>query len=53
MHLGRTAAMPSRQQHAAAAALVRDVLEAVHDVGDAAQTAQAAETEGPGAGDVS
>jgi hypothetical protein len=53
MHLRRTAAMPSRQQHAAAAALVRDVLEAVHDVRDAAQTAQAAETEGPGAVEVS
>lgn len=49
VHLGGAAAMPRRQQHAAAPALVRNVLEAVHDVRDAAQTAEAAEAEGPGA----
>lgn len=53
VHLGRAAAMPGRKQHAAAATLVRDVLEAVHDVRDAAQQAQAAKTQGPRAVQVS
>lgn len=48
MHLSRAAAMPRREQYAAAAALVRDVLEAVHDVRNTAEAAQAAQAEGPG-----
>lgn len=48
VHLCCSAPVPGRQQHTAATALVRDVLEAVHDVGNASQTAEAAETEGPG-----
>jgi hypothetical protein len=53
VHLGRAAAMPGRKQHAAAAALVRDILEAIHNVGDAAQETQTTEAEGPGTGRVS
>lgn len=49
VHLSRTAAMPRRKQHAAATALVRDVLETVHDIWNAAQQTQTAEAEGPGA----
>ena len=49
VHLGRPAAMPCREQNTAATALVSDVLEAVHHVRDAAQTAETAEAQGPGA----
>ena len=47
MHLGRPAAMPRRQQHTTPSTLVLYVLEAVHDVGDASETAKTAETGGP------
>lgn len=50
MHLCRAAAMPGGQQHAAASTLVLDILEAVHDVGDAAEQAETAEAQGPCAG---
>jgi hypothetical protein len=49
VHLGRAGAMPGREEHAAAAALVLDVLERVHRVGNAAQADEAAETKSPGA----
>lgn len=49
MHLGGAAAMPGCKQHTTAAALVLDVLERVHDVGNASQADEAAETESPGA----
>jgi hypothetical protein len=45
--LGGAAAMPSRKEDAAAAALVLDVLHGAHHVGDAAQAGEAAEREGP------
>jgi hypothetical protein len=48
MHLGSAAAMPGREQDTAAATLVLDVLHRVHEVGDAAETDEAAEAEGPG-----
>lgn len=47
MHLSGAAAVPCSKQHTAAAALVLHVLERVHDVRDAAQAEQAAETESP------
>jgi len=47
VHLGGAAAMPRRQQDTAAAALVLHVLERVHDVGNAAQAAETAETGAP------
>lgn len=50
MHLRGATAMPRREQHAAAAAFVLDILQAVHHVGDAAETGEAAEAEGPCAG---
>ena len=49
VHLGRPAAVPGGEQHAAAAALVGHVLHAVHDVGDASEAGEAAEAESPGA----
>lgn len=48
VHLGRPAAVPGGEQHAAAAALVGHVLHAVHDVGDASEAGEAAEAESPG-----
>lgn len=48
MHLGRSAPVPGREQNTAAAALVRDILEAIHDVGNTSQTAEAAKTKSPG-----
>lgn len=48
MHLGGSAAMPGGEQNATATALVLDVFERVHKVGNAAETDEAAETEGPG-----
>lgn len=48
VHLGRPAAVPGSEQHAAAAALVGHVLHAVHEVGDASEAGEAAEAEGPG-----
>ena len=47
VHLGGAAAMPRRKQDAAASALVLHVLERVHDVGNAAQAAETAETGAP------
>lgn len=49
MHLHRAAPMPGRQAAAAVAAVVDDVLEAVHEEGDTAEADAEAETEGPGA----
>ena len=51
VHLGGARAMPGSEEHAAAAALVLDVLERVHDIGNAAQADEAAETESPSAVD--
>lgn len=48
MHLSAATAMPCREQDTATATLVLDVLCRAHDVGNAAQAAQAAETKGPG-----
>lgn len=48
VHLHRAAPMPGRQAAAAVAAVVDDVLEAVHEEGDAAEADAEAETEGPG-----
>lgn len=53
MHLGGTATMPGSEQDTAASALMLDVLERVHDVGDASQAGEAAETESPGAVELS
>ena len=50
MHLGGAATMPSSEQHTATAALVLDVLERSHEVGDAAQAGKTAESESPCAG---
>jgi len=47
MDLSGTAAMPGGEQHAAATALVRDVLERVHNIGNAAQADETAEAQGP------
>lgn len=47
MHLGGAATMPSSEQHTATAALVLDVLERSHEVGDAAQAGKTAESESP------
>lgn len=46
--LGGAATMPGSKEHTAATALVLDVLEGVHNVGNAAQAEEAAETESPG-----
>lgn len=48
VHLSRAGTVPGREEHTAAAALVLDVLERVHHVGDAAQADEAAETKSPG-----
>lgn len=40
--------MPGREQHTAATTLVRDILEGIHQVGDAPQAEAEAETECPG-----
>jgi hypothetical protein len=47
MDLRGTALMPCSEQDTALSALVLDVLERVHGVGDAAQAGEAAETESP------
>jgi hypothetical protein len=48
VHLGGAATMPGSEKDTAATALVLDILEGVHNVGNAAQAKQAAETESPG-----
>lgn len=52
MHLGGSAAVPGCEQDAALSTLVLDVLGRVHDVGNAAQADETAETESPGVGGV-
>lgn len=47
VHLGGAAAMPGSEQDTALSALMLNVLERVHDVRNAAETEQAAETESP------
>lgn len=47
MHLHGAAAMPSSESAAAVAAVVDDVLEAIHEEGDAAEADADAEAEGP------
>lgn len=47
MHLGGSAAVPGGEQDAALSTLVLNVLGRVHDVGDAAQADETAETESP------
>ena len=49
MDLGGSAAVPGGEQHTAATALVLDVLEGVHKIGDASQAEEAAEPKSPGA----
>ena len=49
VHLHGAAAVPGGESAAAVAAVVDDVLEAVHEEGDAAEADADAETEGPGA----
>jgi hypothetical protein len=50
VHLGGATAMPGGKQDAAATALVGDILHAVHDIGNASEAGETAETESPGAG---
>jgi hypothetical protein len=47
VHLSGAATMPGGEQNTAATALMLDVLERVHDVGNAAQAGKAAETKSP------
>lgn len=47
MHLHSAAPMPGRESAAAVAAVVDDVLEAVHQEGNTAKADADAETEGP------
>lgn len=48
MHLGGAATMPGSEEDAATTALVLNVLERVHDIGNASQAAETAETKSPG-----
>lgn len=50
MHLGSAAAMPRSEQYTTAPTLVLNVLGRVHNVGNASEAHEAAETEGPGTG---
>lgn len=48
VHFRRPAPVPGGQEHTTTTTLVCDVLEAVHNVGNASQAAKTAETKGPG-----
>jgi len=47
VHFGRSATVPGGEQHAAATALVLDVLEGGHEIGNASQAGETAESESP------
>ena len=47
VHFGGSATVPGSEQHAAATALVLDVLERRHQVGNASQAGETAESESP------
>jgi len=47
MNLGGAAAVPGRKQHAAPSTFMLDVLERVHNVGNASEAAETAEAKSP------
>ena len=53
MNLGGAAAVPGRKQHAAPSTFMLDVLERVHNVGNASEAAETAEAKSPSMGGVS